>query len=62
MNQKWQRIIMSFLADARAAVSSEHALLLTLIALGIFFAVTFFGTTVSQTLYQTSISLLPFGS
>jgi Flp pilus assembly pilin Flp len=62
MIQKWQRMIMSFLADAKAAVSSEHALLLTLIALGIFAAVTLFGNTVSNKLYQTSIAILPFGS
>jgi len=62
VNQDWRWMVMAFLADADAAVSSEHALLLTLIAVGIFAAVQFFGTTVSSQLYQTSIALLPFGS
>jgi len=62
VNQDWRWMVMAFLADADAAVSSEHALLLTLIAVAIFAAMQFFGITVSSQLYQTSIALLPFGS
>ncbi|MEW6659494.1 MAG: hypothetical protein AB1424_12615 [Thermodesulfobacteriota bacterium] len=62
MNQKWRRLFLSFLVDTKAAVSSEHAILLTLIALGIFAAVTLFGNTVYTKLYQTSMTVLPFGS
>ncbi len=62
MRQNWCRMVMAFLADAEAALSSEHALLLTLIAVAIFAAMQVFGTTVSGALYQTSIAILPFGS
>jgi len=62
MIQDWRRQIMAFLADEKAAVSTEHALLLGLIALAIIVAVRFFGTTVNTQLYQASIALLPFGS
>ncbi len=55
-------LIKGLLADMEAAVSSEHALLLTLIALAILASVTYFGNTVSTTLYQTSMAVLPFGS
>ncbi|RJR44996.1 MAG: hypothetical protein C4567_03720 [Deltaproteobacteria bacterium] len=55
-------LIKALLGDTEAAVSSEHALLLTLIALAILASVTYFGSTVSTTLYQTSMSVLPFGS
>ncbi len=62
MSKIGRGMVMAFLADEEAAVSSEHALLLTLIAVAIMGAVQFFGTTVSSKLYQTSIALLPFGS
>jgi Flp pilus assembly pilin Flp len=62
MNQIRRCLVRGFLADEEAAVSSEHALLLTLIAVGIFGALTLFGSTVSTKLYTTSIALLPFGS
>jgi Flp pilus assembly pilin Flp len=55
-------LIKGLLADTEAAVSSEHALLLTLIALAILASVTYFGSTVSNNLYNTSMSVLPFGS
>ena len=62
MNLIRRYLAKGFLADEEAAISSEHALLLTLIAVAIFAALTTFGSTVSTTLYQTSIRLLPFGS
>jgi len=49
-------------ADTEAAVSSEHALLLALVALAILASVTLFGSTVSNHLYNTSMTVLPFGS
>ncbi len=62
MNLIRRCLARGFLADEEAAVSSEHALLLTLIAVGIFFAMQLFGNTVSQTLYTASVAALPFGS
>jgi Flp pilus assembly pilin Flp len=52
----------SFLTDEEAAISSEHALLLTLVAVAIMAALSTFGNTVSGSLYNASIALLPFGS
>lgn len=62
MHQIRRWLAIGFLADTEAAVSSEHALLLTLIAVAIMGAVTLFGNTVSGALYTSSIVLLPFGS
>ena len=62
MKKNWRQMVMAFLADSEAAVSSEHALLITLIAMVIFAGVTLFGNTVYTRLYQTSLALLPFGS
>lgn len=52
--------IMDFLTDVEAAVATEHAILLSLIAVTIFGAVTYFGSTVAHKLYDTSIAMLPF--
>jgi Flp pilus assembly pilin Flp len=62
MNLLRRGLVTGFLADAEAAVGAEHAILLALIAVAIFGAVSTFGTTVSNTLYTTSIAMLPFGS
>ena len=51
---------MDFLTDVEAAVATEHAILLSLIAVTIFGAVTYFGSTVAHKLYDTSIAMLPF--
>lgn len=62
MIKNWRRRILAFLADPKAAVGTEHALLLSLIAMAIFGAVGAFGSAVYNSLYKTSIALLPFGS
>lgn len=54
-------LVKGFLGDAEAAVSSEHALLLSLIAAAIFAAVQGFGLTVYNSLYAVA-SALPLGS
>lgn len=62
MVDNWGQRILAFLADAEAAVATEYALLITLIAMAIFVAVGAFGSTVYNSLYKASINLLPFGS
>ncbi|MHB8066883.1 MAG: Flp family type IVb pilin [Desulfobaccales bacterium] len=62
MMKNWHRRILAFLAEPEAAVASEYALLIGLIAMVIFGAVGLFGSTVYNSLYRTSIAVLPFGS
>ncbi len=62
MRKNWRQRILAFIADAKAAVSAEYALLIGLIAMVIFASVGFFGTMVYNQLYQVSITLLPFGN
>ena len=54
--------IFAFLGDPEAAVATEYALLIGFIAMVIFGAVGIFGSTVYNSLYKASITLLPFGS
>jgi Flp pilus assembly pilin Flp len=61
MNLIRRCLARGFLADEKAAVSSEHALLLTLIAVAIFAAVKGFGLAVYNGLW-TVASTLPLGS
>jgi Flp pilus assembly pilin Flp len=61
MNLIRRCLARGFLADEKAAVSSEHALLLTLIAVAIFAAVKGFGQAVFTSLW-TVTGTLPFGS
>lgn len=60
MSQNWRQMVMAFLADAEAAVGSEHALLLALIAMAIFVAVQEFGLTVWNKLWAVA-GTLPLG-
>lgn len=62
MKKYWRQRILAFLADAEAAVATEYALLIGLIAMAIFGAVGVFGSTIYNSLYKVSINLLPFGS
>ena len=62
MNLIRRSLALGFLADAEGAVSTEHALLLTLIAVAVMGAMTLFGSTVSGALFAASNTLLPFGS
>ena len=62
MNLIRRGLARGFLAEAEAAISSEHALLLTLIAVAIMGGLTLFGDTVSNHLYTVSIAMLPLGS
>jgi len=61
MNLIRRFLARGFLTDEKAAVSSEHALLLTLIALACFAAIQGFGQTVYNSLW-TVTSTLPLGS
>lgn len=61
MKKYWRQRILAFLADSEAAVATEYALLIGLIAMAIFASVGVFGSTVYNSLYKVSINLLPFG-
>ncbi len=58
MNENRWRRLMARLAEAEGAVASEHALLLTLIAMAIFLAVQGFGTTVYNTCWAVASTLI----
>ena len=60
MNLRHRILSSGFWGDTEAAVASEYALLVTLIAMGIFAAVTLLGGSVASTLYDTAVSKLPF--
>jgi Flp pilus assembly pilin Flp len=62
MNLIRRCLARGFFADEEAAISSEHALLLTLIAVAIMGALTTFKNAVINNLYTASINMLPFGS
>lgn len=61
MTSMWRWWVKGFLADADAASSVEYALLIGLIAMVIFSAVSTFGSTVYNSLYVVA-STLPLGS
>ena len=60
MKRYWRQRILAFLADSEAAVATEYALLIGLIAMAIFGAVGAFGSAVYNSLYKSSIAVLPF--
>jgi Flp pilus assembly pilin Flp len=62
MNILRRILARGFGVDEEAAISSEHALLLTLIAVGIMVALRTFSNSVTNSLYNASIAVLPFGS
>jgi len=61
MTRSWRELATAFLADEQAAVATEYALLIGLIAMAIFGAVLAFGNAVNN-LFVTANGLLPFGS
>lgn len=61
MNLIRRCLAREFLADEKAAVATEHAILLSLIAVAIFIAVRGFGQAVFTSLW-TVTGTLPFGS
>lgn len=61
MNLIRRCLAKGFLADEEAAIATEHALLLTLIAVACFAAIKGFGQTVYNSLWQVA-STLPLGS
>jgi Flp pilus assembly pilin Flp len=58
MKQNWLRLVMARLAESDGAVGSEHALLLTLIAMAIFLAVQGFGQAVYNTCWAVASTLI----
>lgn len=62
MRQNWRWWVRGVLADETAASGVEYALLIGLIAMVIFSAVTTFGSTVYTRLFLTASTLIPGGS
>ena len=60
MNLIRRILALGFWADSEAAVATEYALLVGLIAMAIVAALTTFGGSVAENLYQKSLDKLPF--